>query len=314
MTRRDFLFFNSILLASLGLGGCATESSWSPKIGYLPISDHLLIIAKELQKSAFIPLKLQSWADLSEVFRAKHIDGAFILTPLALVLKQKGLDIKALFAAHRNGSALVVKKGLINTKKDINTLKSLSIAIPSRFSTHYLLLATFLKQKGLNLNDVQLVDMSPPEMIFAVASQSIDGFIVAEPFSLLAEQKKLVDVFVLSKDIIPYHSCCIFCVHNDIIKNRRIEIELLTQNFIKSAYFIHKNPEEASKISSQFLGYKSHLISNLLSQNQRVIYQDLALSPNDIQYTIQSMKENNIADISISYDEFVDNSFIRDVR
>ncbi|WP_288644797.1 ABC transporter substrate-binding protein, partial [uncultured Helicobacter sp.] len=108
MNRRTFFYHSGVLCSSLGLralGGSATLGAFSflgaqefsaPKIGYLPITDHLLIIAKELQDANFTPIKFSSWADLSEALRAGAIDGAFILTPLALKLKSQGAKIKAL--------------------------------------------------------------------------------------------------------------------------------------------------------------------------------------------------------------------------
>ncbi|MDE5591560.1 MAG: ABC transporter substrate-binding protein, partial [Helicobacter sp.] len=150
MVRRRLLYLTNALLLSLqNLNAIEKTDFKTLKIGYLPITDHLLIIAKTLKNSNFTPVKFSSWADLSESLRAKSIDGAFILTPLALKLVSQKVKIKAILAAHRNGSALITKKGLIQEKMDINALKGLKIGIPSRFSTHYLLLANLLSLGNL---------------------------------------------------------------------------------------------------------------------------------------------------------------------
>lgn len=309
MTRRNFLFKSSILLSSLGLNFGIAADFKSIRIGYLPTTDHLLIIAKNLKTASFTPIKFNSWADLSEAFRAGSIDAAFILTPLALMLKQQGLNIKALFAAHRNGSALVVRRNLVKTDRDFSALRGLRIAIPSRFSTHYLLLAELFKQKGLNLDEVQIIDMPPSEMIFALLNENIDAFIVAEPYNILAQDMNLADVFILSKDIINNHICCVFCVKNELLQLRRKELQVLCNDFFETAQFINKNPNQAAELSEKFIGVKPALIKSLLAQNDRVSYRDLALTPKDIRQTIRFMRENKIGDIEFDYQDFVDNSF-----
>ncbi|TLD81410.1 ABC transporter substrate-binding protein [Helicobacter sp. MIT 11-5569] len=315
MTRRDFLQVSSLTLSALVLNACSSgekigDSDFkSLKIGYLPIADHLLIIAKELKKSNFIPVKFSSWADLSEAFRSKSIDGALILTPLALKLKSQGLDIKAILAAHRNGSALVVKKGVLQNK-DISALKGLKIAIPSRFSTHYLLLGNLLEQGGLTPKDVKLIDMPPTEMIFALNSNSIDAFIVAEPFCAQAEELKIADMFILSHQIINDHICCVLAFHDSVLKQRSDEVSTLLGDFLTTADFINQNPQEASKLSLKFFGQKPALLENLLTQDKRIVYKNLKLQEKDLEQTLQDIKNYEVDTFEIAFKDFVDSTFV----
>lgn len=311
MTRRNFLYTSGLTLCALGFNACSREKVdfRTLKIGYLPITDHLLVIAKTLKQSDFTPVKFASWADLSEALRSKSIDGAFILTPLALKLKSQGLDIQAILAAHRNGSALVIKKGILQ-EREISQLKGLKIAIPSRFSTHYLLLANLLQQGGLTPKDVQLIDMPPTEMIFALQSQSIDGFIVAEPFCAQAETLGIADIFALSYTIVPNHICCVLTFHNAILNQRGEEVSRILGDFLSTAEFINKNPKEASELSLQFLGQKPQLLENLLAQEKRIVYQNLQLQNSDIDATLQDMRKYEVDHLDIAFDTFVDSRFI----
>ncbi|AWI33432.1 ABC transporter substrate-binding protein [Helicobacter apodemus] len=282
------------------------------KIGYLPITDHLLIIAKAFRNANFTPIKFASWSDLSEALLAKSIDGAFILTPLALKLASQKVKIKAILAAHRNGSALIVKKGLIqeNDKPNIHLLKGLKIAIPSRFSTHYLLLADLLSQGNLTPDDIKLIDMPPPEMVFALKHKSIDGFIVAEPFGSTAQAYNIGDIFILSKDIIPNHICCLLTFHTEVLEAQKETIRTITKDFLETALFIQKQPQKAAEISTKFLGQKPTLIQNLLLQDDRVMYKNLAIKEEDITRTILDMQKYKIKNLHQNFEEFVDSSFI----
>ncbi|RAX54994.1 hypothetical protein CCY99_01690 [Helicobacter sp. 16-1353] len=371
INRRSFLLSSSLILLNIANANFFSKNVdfKSLKIGYLPISDHLLIIAKELYNSPFTPIKFSSWADLSEALRAKAIDGAFILTPLALRLRTQGVSLKAIFAAHRNGSALVLKKGILETqnaknlnvanlknvangknknaenvaniaksdslnknaknnfKPDISLLKGLRIAIPSRFSTHYLLLANLLEQGGLTPNDIKIVDMSPPEMVFGLLSNSIDGFIVAEPFGFIAELRDIAELFRLSKDIVNNHICCVFALREEVLADSQMDskiladsgIQTIVNNFVKTAHFIEHNHEDSAILGNKLLGYKPEIIKNLLDCDERVVFKNLKLSKNDIDWNVKNMQDfgiwsngaDKIADSqSDIFSDFVDSTLL----
>src|SRR3989338_10497111 len=116
-----------------------TDTKAKTKIGFLPITDHLLLgISKERDGANFKNLELETtkfgdWATISEALRSGNLDGAFLLAPLAYQSKLKDAPVKVVMLGHRDGSALIVKvRDGINTVKD---LKGTTIAIPHRFST-----------------------------------------------------------------------------------------------------------------------------------------------------------------------------------
>ena len=219
------------------------------KIGYLPICDHLIIIAKDIFSSdefTITPIKFSNWADLSEALRAKAIDAAFLLAPLGLMLKGSGVDIKAIMAAHKNGSALVANKKI----KSIKELNGKNIAIPSRFSSHYYILHHLLTKYNIKVN---LVDMAPTEMPFALLTNKVDAYIVAEPFGQLAVKRGAVNL-ILSKDVVPNHICCLLNYSNELANSK--VANQLTKAFKLAANFIEKNHSEAATIGSKILAQR----------------------------------------------------------
>lgn len=311
-SRRMFLAKSSLI--TLGLAGMANglkAADNSVKIGYLPITDHLVIIANALpnSKQQFSPLKFASWADLAQAFSSGSIDGAFLLAPLALKIHSQNVKIKALMAAHRNGSALVVAK---NSKIDnFAKLKDAKIAIPSRFSIHYILLCELLAKNNIDLKDVKLIDMSPTEMVSQLATGGIDAFIVAEPFAIQAQSMGIGRVLILSKDIRANHVCCIFCTGEKIYANKELAGNLVS-TFVNAADFITKNPSKAAEISKQFLGQKPEIIDALLKEKDRVIYKHLQLQPDEIALIAKNAKDLNLGNFST--DNFIDSSFISNLN
>ncbi|TAN58386.1 MAG: twin-arginine translocation pathway signal protein, partial [Magnetospirillum sp.] len=160
MNRREFLkqTGRTLLSATIpvvvpGLVGnvLAGGAKVNLKIGYLPITDHLLMIASEREPFRTVdlqPVKFSSWPEIAEALKAGAIDGAFLLTPIGLTLRRKGAPVRVVLLGHRNGSVITVKNsGEINRVED---LKGKTIAIPSPFSTHNILLRKVLTEKNID--------------------------------------------------------------------------------------------------------------------------------------------------------------------
>jgi NitT/TauT family transport system substrate-binding protein len=139
MNRRDFLITGTAALAATALSGpffpaFATGKKLTVKIGYLPITDHLLMLAVEREKFPNVtiePVRFSSWPEISEAIKAGRIDGAFLLSPIGLTLRQKGVPVKVVLLGHRNGSVITVRNsGEINRIED---LKGKTIPFPALF-------------------------------------------------------------------------------------------------------------------------------------------------------------------------------------
>lgn len=290
MTRRYALGFLASFLAFHTSKTLASKLKIPIKVGFLPITDHLIIIAKELYDSPnyeIIPVKFASWADLSEALRSKAIDGAFLLAPLGLMLRASGVKIKAVLAAHKNGSALVARNDILN----LQDIKGKNIGIPSRFSTHYFLLDKLLG--SLNLKEkVNIIDMAPTEMPFALLSGRLDAYIVAEPFGQLAVSKKRARNLIFSKDIEKSHICCILNFSENVLSLNGFD-EVL-QSFKKAAYFISKNHEKTSLLGENLLGQNQKIINDILAQDI-ASYDDLSIQKEDLEVLKEFLIKNNLA-------------------
>ena len=117
---------------------------------------------------------------MAESLRNGKIDAAFIIAPLSIVLKQQGEDIKIVYIGNRNESTLVVRKSL--NIRSLSDLVGRKIAIPTRFSGHNIALKKQLKSLGLE-EQIQVVEMNPPDMASALASGVLDAYFVGEPFA-----------------------------------------------------------------------------------------------------------------------------------
>lgn len=319
MNRREFLITGGAALAATALSGpffpaFATGKKLTVKIGYLPITDHLLMLAAEREKFANVmlePVKFSSWPEITEALKAGKIDGAFLLTPMGLTLRQKGIPVKVVLLGHRNGSVITVKNsGEINRVED---LKGKTIAIPSRFSTHNILLRKLLTEKGIDpTHDLKIIDMAPPEMVAALATGRIHGYIVAEPFGAQAESQKVGKILTLSKDIWHDHICCVLNVQEKLAQQYPGELLELVSGFQRTANFIESNPALAAKGSVKILGQKAELVERVLTAPaDRLSFRNLIPAKADFVATQDYMIKFGIAKDKVDIASYLDDRFAR---
>jgi NitT/TauT family transport system substrate-binding protein len=90
-----------------------------------------------------------------------------------------------------SGSGILVRKELIDRGlvRDWPDLRGRSVAVPARGSVNDYTLARGLQQAGMSLADVDLVEMSFPDMIPALANGNLDAGLSTEPLTTLAAER-----------------------------------------------------------------------------------------------------------------------------
>lgn len=247
--RRDFLKLmagsglvlatGSSFLAACGGGETSTDTTAATgaasfgdlRVGYLPITDasplllaHASGLLADQGFTAGKPTLLRSWPDLAESLQAGSVDVVHMLMPLAVQLRfGAGLPLKVVAWNHTNGSALTVSEK-ISTVAD---LAGETVAVPFWWSIHNVVLQKILAANGLEpilqgdasklAKTVKLVVLPPADMVPALASGSIAGFIVADPFNALAEVKDAGRILRFTGDVWRDHACCVTVVREDFL-------------------------------------------------------------------------------------------------
>ncbi len=252
------------------------------KIGYLKITDHLILGVTDLkqkkQKEVFNHCTLeivqkQSWNEVADGLTEKSLDGAFILAPTAMDLFKAGIKIKLVLFTHKSGSILVKNKTA--NIKTIEDFAGKFVLIPYQLSVHNMLFHKILSEKGMKPGttnekgvDVFLEVMAPgmmPEALQLDEDGEIAGFIVAEPIGSKTIVEGSGEEFCLSKDIWKGHPCCVFVVRDEIIAKNPDGIQEVTNSLVKSGLSIDAQPNVAAIIGSQFLGQDQKVVEKVLS-------------------------------------------------
>ncbi len=255
------------------------------QVGFLPITCHLTcaVAFNRLSRTgkAFDAHKFSAWPDMIEALKGGDLDVAFILAPIAIAMENQGFPAKIVLLAHRNGTALVVAKdGGIHS---IAGLKGATVAIPIRYSCQMLALRRLCRQHGLSLRDLNMVELSPPDMPFALASGTIDAYIVGEPYAAQAEFDGTGRVLCQMRDAWPGFISSVVFVTQHVLKDRKEEVARLIEAFYQAGKWIEGHRSEAARIAAPFLGLPEPLIRYvLLSSSNRVSYSDLVPKPEEI--------------------------------
>lgn len=263
-TRRDWLKFaalSTVASASplLRAGDVMAQNfkgdDQPVKVGYLPITDATpLLVAQSLKLYEAEGLKTEpprlfrSWAQVVEAFVGGQVNVIHLLSPAALWVRYgTKFPAKVTMWNHINGSALTVASNI----NSINDLGGKVIAVPFWYSIHNILIQRLLREANLvpvtkpkdaplAANEVSLIILPPAEMVSALASKSISGFIVADPFNAAAELAGISKVLRFSGDIWQNHACCVtFLAERDIVgkpewtqrvNNALVKAQLWTKN------------------------------------------------------------------------------------
>ena len=167
----------------------------------------------------FEPIRFSGWPELKETYLANKLEATFILAPLAMSLREQGVPIKIVYLGHRDGTAMMVHKD--STIRAIKDLSGKKVAIPNRFSNQWLIVVKALKDQGIILRNVGIVEMPPPDMPAALFSRSVDAVISGEPFMAQSEMGGYGRVLFLTKDVWPEFISCVLAVPERMIQTRR---------------------------------------------------------------------------------------------
>ncbi len=287
------------------------------RIGFLPVTCHLTcpvtdFINKQQQESTFQPLRFNSWPELKEAYLSGYTKATFILAPMAIALREQGVPIKIVYLGHRDGSAVVVHKdSAIYSMQD---LRGKRIAVPNRYSNQRLLFFRALKQAGMKPEDVELIEMPPPDMPAALYSNSVDAVSSGEPFMGQTELDGYGRVLWQTKDVWPNFISCVLAVSEDAIKNDRDWVQQLVNGIARSGKWLDQdmdNRMDAAKfVSRNYYNQSPRLLEFVLSKPpDRVTYTDLVPLKPDFEEIEQLGRESGILEGTAHFDDYVDPSF-----
>lgn len=270
-SRRDFLKLSAMFTAAGALPllqmsqrAFAAEPDAPVRVGYLPITDATpLLIAHHNQLWQKQGLKVEKprmfrgWAQIVEAFLSGQVNVVHMLSPMTVYARYGSKSPSKVVAwNHVDGSSLAV--AVSKPIKDLSDLAGTTVAIPFWYSVHNVILQVMLKKIGLTpigegeptAKQVKLVVMAPSDMLPALATGRVSGYIVAEPFVALGEIKKVGKVLRFTGDVWKNHACCVVQMHQQDLDKRPDWSQKVVNGIVEAQAWTRNHRDEAAHILS----------------------------------------------------------------
>jgi NitT/TauT family transport system substrate-binding protein len=257
-------------------------------------------------------VRFSGFPEIKESIIAGHLPATFMLAPLAMALVEQGVPVKIVYLGHRDGTALMVQK-----ESDVFTVQDLRgkrIAVPNRYSNQYLLLLKALADKGMSADDVQIVEMPPPDMPAALYSKAVDGISSGEPFMAQTEMDGYGRVLFQAKDVWPDFISCVLVVSQKAIDQNPAWVQQLVDGIAKSGLWLEGGMDHrmaaAKAVATGYYNQDPRLLSFVLSKPpDRVRYSNLQLAREDFDEIAQMAYDSKVLKRKLKFEEYADPRF-----
>ena len=262
--------------------------------------------------------KYAGWPELKESFMAGKVKAAYLLAPMVMDLVDSGIAAKIVSLGHRSGAVIMVRTD--SPAKTFKDLRGRRIAIPSRFAVDHLFVRRMLKENGMGVSDVELVEMAPPDMPAALYARQVDAYATGEPFGAVAEVAGYARVLYMTRDKWPNYVCCVLTVHQELIDKERPLVQQLVNHVLSAGAWLEMaqaNRDLAAQIAGgpAMFNQQPEILRHVLSNpRDRVTYADLRLIQSEMDELMEAALEAGIIRQRIAYERYVDESFQRNVR
>lgn len=238
-------------------------------IGYLP-SDHdaALFVANAtgMYNNAGIKVELHEYnngGDLMSAMASGDIDVGYVgITPVLSSIS-KGVPVKVVAGAQREGSGIIASNSNIKTTAD---LKGKKVGIPGEASIQNMLLKYDLKKNGLSTSDLEIPSMKLSSINDAIKTGSLDAAITHEPFVSIATELNNASLVKKSGEIYPDHPCCVVAVSDKFINDHPDKVSKIVDIHKEATQKLISDPEGCVQYLPDSVVVDPNIEKNVLSE------------------------------------------------
>jgi NitT/TauT family transport system substrate-binding protein len=297
----------------------SSSSRETLKVGFLPVTCHLTcpvtdFATRTSRGTRFESQRFTDFPTMVESMKAGRLEATFMIAPLAMKLREQGLPVRILYLGHRDGSEVMVRKDLKATT--LRDLRGKVFAIPSKYSNQYLVITRLLEEQGIQENEIQFIEMAPPDMPGALAAKAIDAYFIGEPHAARAELDGSGRVLYYAKDIWPQFISCVLVANERLMTARPAVVRDLVRGIAESGEWAERNRLDAAKVASPFFRQDENLLRFVLTKPpDRVSYRMLNPSDAEMQRIADMAVRAGLLEHRLDVREVLDRSFIpADIR
>lgn len=241
------------LIAGSAFGAETIKLSMSTWIGYAPFH---LAVEKGFFKKHGVDVEvvvIESPPERRAAFAADRIQGmaTTVDTHVLTAAAEIPIAVKQVLAIDDSygGDGIVSKKDI----KTIEELKGRTVAAQLGGGASYFWLAYVLNEKGMELSDLNLIDMKAGDAGSAFVAGKVDAAVTWEPWLSRAKKTAFGHV-LLSSDQTPGIILDSLAFKPEFLEKRGSDVKKIVAAWYEAVAFAKENPKEADAIMAQFTG------------------------------------------------------------
>jgi NitT/TauT family transport system substrate-binding protein len=330
LSRRNILQGALAAALPLGLYGCSSKE-YAPGeeplvVGGLPVTCNLTLPVACVGKNRAIEAgkatnafrfeysKYNGWPEIKESLMAGRIQAGYMLAPLVMDLADKKIPVKIVSLGHRSGAVIMVKKD--SSYQKFADLRGKRIAIPSRFAVDFLFLRKMLARENMTPDDIQIMEMPPPDMPAALYADAVDAYCTGEPFGAAAQSAGYARVLRMTRDEWRNYICCCLTVREELIQSRPEVVQDLVNQIQGAGNWLDQqkaNRDKAVTIASgrSFFNQDPKILQFVMENPaDRVTYGDLRMIREEFDDLMQLSIQAGTIKHPIPYETYIEDRFV----
>jgi NitT/TauT family transport system substrate-binding protein len=259
--------------------------------------------------------KYSGWPEIKESLMAGRIQAAFMLAPLVMDLADKKIPVKIVSLGHRSGAVIMVRTD--SPVQHFRELTGKRIAIPSRFAVDFLFLRKMLARESMTPDEIQIVEMAPPDMPAALYASAVDAYCTGEPFGAAAQRAGYARPLRMTRDEWRNYICCVLTVREELIAANRPLVQDLVNQVLGAGLWLDAeqgNREKAVEIAAGrgYFNQDPNIIRFVMENpTDRVTYGDLRMIRTEFEELMQLSIEAGTIKHPVPCEKYMDESFAR---
>ena len=259
--------------------------------------------------------KYSGWPEIKESLMAGRIQAAYMLAPLVMDLADRKIPIKIVSLGHRSGAVIMVRSD--SPYENFKQLAGKRIAIPSRFAVDYLFLRKMLARESMTPQDIQIIEMAPPDMPAALYANAVDAYCTGEPFGAAAQRAGYARVLRMTRDEWRNYICCVLTVREELIQQNRPLVQDLVDHVLGAGVWLdaaqqNRNKAVAIAAGKKFFNQDPNIIQFVMDNpTDRVTYGDLRMIRPEFEELMQLSMEAGTIKHPVAYETYMDESFAK---
>lgn len=329
LTRRQVLQGCMAAALPIGLSSCGGDDNPNALVvGGLPVTCNLTLpiacAAKAAENRTAAPgsnpisfqySKYSGWPEIKESLMAGRVSAAYMLAPLVMDLADKKIPVKIVSLGHRSGAVIMVRTD--SNIERFQQLKGKRIAIPSRFAVDFLFLRKMLALENMTPDDLQILEMPPPDMPAALYANAVDAYCTGEPFGAAAEKAGYARPLRMTRDEWPKYICCVLTVREELMQSRPEVVQSLVNQVLGAGVWLDQqqgNRDKAAHIAAgrDFFNQDPSIIKFVMENpTDRVTYGDLSMIREEFDDLMRLSMAAGTIKHPISYETYVEERFAK---